>query len=68
MFSKIEVNGEGACDLYRLLKSEAPGADGTEDIPWNFTKFLVDGSGAVVKRFDPRVTPEEIEKELAAVL
>ena len=65
MFSKIEVNGDGACELYRLLKAGHPDEDGNEDIAWNFTKFLVDGSGAVVARFGPATTPEEIEPHLA---
>jgi len=64
MFAKIEVNGDGACDLYQFLKTEQPGDDGNTDIPWNFTKFLVDRSGAVVKRFGPQVTPEEIGEAL----
>jgi glutathione peroxidase len=64
MFSKIEVNGDDACDLYRFLKSAAPGEDGKEDIPWNFAKFLVDGAGAVIKRYGPQVTPEDIAAEL----
>ena len=68
MFSKIEVNGDGACDLYSFLKSAAPGEDGKEDIPWNFAKFLVDGSGAVIKRYGPQVTPEDIAAELPQYL
>ena len=64
MFAKVEVNGDGACDLYQFLKTEQPGDDGNTDIPWNFTKFLVDRSGAVVKRFGPQVTPEEIGEAL----
>lgn len=64
LFSKIEVNGAGACDLYKYLKSAQPGADGKEDIPWNFTKFLVGKDGSVIKRYDPMVTPEDIAKEL----
>lgn len=68
MFSKIEVNGEGACDLYRYLKSAQPDAEGKEDLPWNFTKFLVDKSGDAVKRYDPQVTPEEIAKDLSEYL
>jgi len=60
MFSKIEVNGPGACELYQFLKDQQPGDDGNPDIKWNFTKFLVDRSGAVVRRFEPKVTPEEI--------
>jgi len=65
MFSKIEVNGDGACDLYKHLKSAAPEADGKEDIPWNFTKFLVGKSGTVT-RFGPQTTPEEIAAELSS--
>jgi glutathione peroxidase len=68
MFSKIEVNGPGACDLYKLLTSEQAGEDGKPDIPWNFTKFLVDRDGKVVARFGPRTTPEEIAKELPKYL
>ena len=64
MFAKIEVNGDGACDLYQWLKAEQPNDDGTPDIPWNFTKFLIDREGRVVKRFGPRTTPEEVDAEL----
>jgi len=64
MFSKIEVNGDGACDLYKFLKAAAPDDEGGEDIPWNFTKFLVDRSGNVIKRYGPQVTPEDIAAEL----
>ena len=63
MFSKIEVNGDGACELYQLLKEAQPG-----DIGWNFTKFLVDGAGNVVERFEPKTTPEEIEPKIKAAL
>ena len=41
MFAKIEVNGANAAPLYSWLKSEAPDEEGNQDIPWNFTKFLV---------------------------
>ena len=64
MFSKIEVNGDGACDLYKFLKAAAPDDEGNEDIPWNFTKFLVDRSGNVIKRYAPQVAPEDIAAEL----
>ena len=63
MFAKIEVNGDGTCELYRHLKAAQPG-----DIAWNFTKFLVDGAGNVVDRFEPKVTPEEIEPKIRALL
>jgi len=68
MFAKIEVNGDGACDVYKFLKSGNPDEDGNEDIAWNFTKFLVDRSGQVLARFAPTVTPEEIGKDLESHL
>jgi len=63
MFAKIEVNGDGACELYQLLKAEQPG-----DIAWNFTKFLVNRDGKVVARFEPRDTPEQIAQRLDELL
>lgn len=68
MFSKIEVNGDSAAPLYKWLKSSAPDDEGNEDIPWNFTKFLVGRDGEVVKRYSPTVTPEQIGEELASYL
>lgn len=69
MFEKIDVNGKDAHPLYKYLAHEAKGALGTEAIKWNFTKFLVDRNGEVLKRYAPTVKPEEIvpdiEKELA---
>jgi glutathione peroxidase len=68
MFAKIEVNGAKAHPLYQWLKSEKAGILGTETIKWNFTKFLVDRSGRVVRRYAPTDTPEKIEGDIAAVL
>jgi glutathione peroxidase len=68
MFSKVEVNGAGACELYRLLKKARPDEEGNADIPWNFTKFLVDADGEVLARFAPTLTPEEIALQLESVL
>jgi glutathione peroxidase len=68
MFAKIEVNGEGTHPLYRFLKKEGRGFMGIDAIKWNFTKFLVDRDGEVVRRYAPTDTPEKIEKDLAAVL
>jgi len=68
MFAKIEVNGEGAHPLYKWLKSEGKGILGSEGIKWNFTKFLVDRNGQVVKRYAPTDTPEKIGKDLKAQL
>ena len=64
LFSKIEVNGEGACELYKMLTAAQPDEEGNSDIPWNFTKFLVDGDGQIVARYNPQVTPEDIGQEL----
>ncbi len=60
MFAKIEVNGDGACELYQWLKEQQPGEGDTAELPWNFTKFLIDRSGQVAARLEPTVTPEEI--------
>ena len=68
MFSKIEVNGEGACALYQWLRTEQPGEGATSDITWNFEKFLVDRTGKVVARFGPMVTPEDIGPHVMALL
>ena len=68
LFAKIEVNGDGADPLYQYLKREAKGLLGSESIKWNFTKFLVDKHGKVVKRYAPTDTPASIGKELAAQL
>jgi glutathione peroxidase len=68
LFAKIDVNGDNAHPLYQHLKSAQPGILGTEAIKWNFTKFLVDREGRVVKRFAPKDTPEDIAKEIEALL
>ncbi len=68
MFAKIEVNGARAHPLYRWLKGARAGVFGTEAIKWNFTKFLVDRSGNVVKRFAPADAPEKIDAHVAALL
>jgi len=68
LFAKIEVNGESTHPLYRYLKKAAPGLLGSEGIKWNFTKFLVDAKGHVVKRYAPTDKPESIERDLVALL
>lgn len=68
MFAKIEVNGDGATELYQWLKSEQPGEGETSDITWNFEKFLVSSSGDVIARFNPMVSPEEIAAQLGDLL
>jgi glutathione peroxidase len=68
MFAKIEVNGANAHPLYRFLKSAAPGVLGSEAIKWNFTKFLVDRDGRVVRRYAPTDTPEAIRADIEGLL
>lgn len=68
LFAKIDVNGENARPLYRYLKKQAKGLLGSEKIKWNFTKFLVDCQGQVVKRYGPTDKPENIRKDIAALL
>lgn len=68
LFQKIEVNGSNAHPLYQYLRKAAPGILGTEGIKWNFTKFLIDRSGNVVKRYSPMAKPENLEKDLQSLL
>jgi glutathione peroxidase len=68
LLGKIDVNGPEAAPIYRHLKKEAPGLLGSEGIKWNFTKFLVDRSGKVVKRYAPQTKPEDIERDVEALL
>jgi glutathione peroxidase len=68
MFAKIEVNGEGTHPLFRFLKREAKGVMGSEQIKWNFTKFLVDRNGRVVRRYAPTAKPEEIRADIEKLL
>ncbi len=68
MFAKVEVNGDDAHPLYQHLKEEKPGVLGSEGIKWNFTKFLVDKSGKVVKRFAPTDKPASLAKDVEKLL
>jgi glutathione peroxidase len=68
MFAKIDVNGANAHPLYQHLKGEKPGVLGTEAIKWNFTKFLVDRQGNVIKRYAPNDKPEDLDAAVAALL
>ena len=68
IFAKVDVNGEAAAPIYRYLKDEAPGLLGSKAIKWNFTKFLVDRAGTVVKRFAPQTKPEELVREIEPLL
>jgi glutathione peroxidase len=68
LFAKVEVNGPGAHPLFEYLKAAQRGVLGTRAIKWNFTKFLVDRAGTVVRRFGARDTPEAIEAAILPLL
>ncbi len=67
LFSEIEVNGDDAHPLYKWLKEEKGGL-GPSKIKWNFTKFLVDAEGNVVKRYGSTTTPEKIKGDIEKLL
>jgi glutathione peroxidase len=68
MMRKIDVNGPQTHPLYAWLKHQKKGLLGSEGIKWNFTKFLVDRKGEVVKRFAPTDTPQSLEGAIEALL
>ena len=68
LMAKVEVNGENASPLFDWLKNDAPGLLGSKAIKWNFTKFLVDRQGKVVKRYGPADAPAAIAKDIEALL
>ncbi|MDB9997928.1 glutathione peroxidase [bacterium] len=68
VFNKIDVNGQDADPFYKFLKNERPGIMGTKNIKWNFSKFLVNKNGEVVKRYGPTTKPEAIESDIVRLL
>ena len=68
MFDKIDVNGSNTHPLYEYLKKQATGVLGSESIKWNFTKFLVNRDGKVVDRFAPTTKPEDMARDIEALL
>ena len=68
LFAKVDVNGADAHPLYRHLKHERPGLLGTEAIKWNFTKFLIDRNGQVLKRYAPTDKPADLEADIGVLL
>jgi glutathione peroxidase len=58
MYSKISVKGDDKAPLYQFLTDQQANPATGGEIQWNFTKFLVDKSGRVVARFEPKVTPQ----------
>ncbi|MCF0148625.1 MAG: glutathione peroxidase [Clostridium sp.] len=67
MFEKIEVNGSNAHPIYKYLKDQEKGIL-TKDIKWNFTKFLIDRNGNVVKRYSPTTSPLKIKEDIDKML
>jgi len=65
---KIEVNGQNEHPVFNYVKKSLPGILGTEDIKWNFTKFLIDPDGTPRKRYAPTVEPADIEADIRASL
>jgi len=68
LFSKITVNGENTNALYKYLKNEARGIFSTKSIKWNFTKFLINKNGKVIKRYSPYIKPFSIEEDIQKLL
>jgi len=64
LFAKVDVNGDAAHPLYKYLTKAKPGLLGSEAIKWNFTKFLADRKGEVVKRYAPTTEPKEIAADI----
>ncbi|MGJ7909477.1 glutathione peroxidase [Neobacillus sp. LXY-1] len=68
MFAKVDVNGVYTHPLFDYLKKQTPGLLGMSMVKWNFTKFLVDSKGNVVKRYSPNTKPSELTKDIEALL
>ena len=68
LMQKIDVNGPDASPLYDWMKGEAKGLMGSTSVKWNFTKFLIDREGSVVKRYAPQDTPERIARDIEKLL
>ncbi|EDL50439.1 glutathione peroxidase [Erythrobacter sp. SD-21] len=68
LMKKVDVNGDEASPLFDWMKKEAPGLMGSKAIKWNFTKFLIDREGNVVKRYGPADAPASIAKDIEKLL
>ncbi|WP_294121062.1 glutathione peroxidase [Sphingomonas sp.] len=68
VMGKIDVNGDHAAPIYQYLKDEASGLLGSRSIKWNFTKFLINRAGKVLKRYPPQTKPEDLTRDIEAVL
>ncbi len=68
LMAKVDVNGPDASPLYDWMKGEKKGLMGSSSIKWNFTKFLINREGEVVKRYGPQDTPKAIAKDVEKLL
>ena len=68
VYAKVDVNGDNTLPLFKHLKSKAPGLLGSDAIKWNFTKFLVDADGNVVRRYAPATNPEAMRQDIEKLL
>lgn len=68
LMQKVEVNGDNASPLFDWMKKEAPGVMGSKAIKWNFTKFLIDREGNVVRRYGPADAPASIAQDIEKLL
>lgn len=68
IFSKVDVKGNTAHELFIYLTEQAPGIFGSKSIKWNFTKFLVDAQGQVRDRYAPTTTPSKIATDIEKLL
>ncbi|EIZ81334.1 glutathione peroxidase [Novosphingobium sp. Rr 2-17] len=68
LMGKVDVNGDSAAPLFDWLKAQAPGLLGSKSIKWNFTKFLIDREGHVVRRYAPTDKPESLKADIEALL
>lgn len=67
VFSKVKVNGDQAHPIFKYLKSQKRGWFSSA-IKWNFTKFLINSQGKVIKRYSPQVNPSKIEPDILKLL
>ena len=68
LMEKVDVNGPDASPVFDWMKGEAKGLMGSTGIKWNFTKFLIDREGNVVKRFAPQDSPASLEKHIEKLM
>lgn len=68
LMDKIDVNGDNSHPLFNYLKQQAPGIFGSKSIKWNFTKFLVNKDGTLIKRYSPKTKPEQLINDIRSML